>query len=135
MTIFHDFLKSHRLGVVSTTGPDGPQAALVGIAVTADLKLIFDTVESTRKFANLMRNPACAVVAGWEGEQTLQYEGTAERVGSHADNPVLAPYFAAWPDGIERLGWAGIAHFVITPKWLRFSDFGQTPPRIETWRP
>ncbi len=134
MTVFYDFLKDKRLGVISTLGAEGPQSALVGIAATPDLALIFDTVESSRKFANLKRYPACSFVVGWEDERTLQYEGFAERVESRADNPALAAYFAAWPDGVDRLNWAGIAHFVVRPLWLRYSDFDATPPRIEVWR-
>ncbi len=135
MTVFYDFLRDKKLGVISTLGPEAPQSALVGIAATPDLRLIFDTVETSRKFANLMRYPACSFVIGWKGEQTLQYEGFAERVTSHADNPDLAAYFAAWPDGVDRLNWPGIAHFVVTPLWLRYSDFAQNPPRIEELRP
>ncbi len=135
MSVFYEFLKDKTLGVVSTLGPEAPQSALVGIAVTPDLKLVFDTVETSRKFANLRRYPACSFVIGLEGEQTLQYEGVAEQTPSTADNPELAAYFAAWPDGIARLGWAGITHFVVTPSWLRYSDFAQNPPRIEEWRP
>lgn len=133
MSVFFEFLNSKRLAVLSTQGDSGPQSALIGIAVTPNLEILFDTTEATRKFANLSRNPACALVAGWEDEQSLQYEGRARRIDSRAENPELAPYFAAFPDGIERLNWTGICHFAIAPAWIRFSDFARTPPRIETW--
>jgi len=44
------FIAPHKLAVVSTVTADGrPQSALVGIAVTENLQLIFDTLRSTRK--------------------------------------------------------------------------------------
>ena len=43
-----EFLRQHRLAAVSTTRPDAsPQAAVIGIAVTEALDIIFDTL--TRK--------------------------------------------------------------------------------------
>jgi hypothetical protein len=46
----HAFMAKFRYGVVSSIGSDGmPQSALVGIAVTPALEIIFDTVRSSRK--------------------------------------------------------------------------------------
>jgi hypothetical protein len=39
-------------------------------------------------------------------------------------------YLSVWPDGRERLEWQGLTHLVITPHWIRFSDFDQSPPAI-----
>jgi hypothetical protein len=48
------FLRHHRIAVEATVGADGaPQAAVVAIAVTDGLELIFDTLEGTQKYANL----------------------------------------------------------------------------------
>lgn len=59
------FIKEHKLGVLSTIGPTGaPQSALVGIGVTAELEIVFDTVKSSRKYGNLIANPAAAFVVG-----------------------------------------------------------------------
>jgi Pyridoxamine 5'-phosphate oxidase len=47
------FLRPHRLGVVATMSPDGePQSAVVGIAVTEELEIVFDTLSTTRKCRN-----------------------------------------------------------------------------------
>ena len=40
-------------------------------------------------------------------------------------------YFEACPDGPEREKWPDIAYVRVRPRWIRFSDFGQTPARIE----
>ena len=48
-----DFIATNRLGVLSTIGPKGePQSALVGMAVTPEFEIVFDTVKKSRKFAN-----------------------------------------------------------------------------------
>ena len=52
------FLRKHRLGVQSTGSSSGdPQAAVVGIAVTSELEIVFDTVDTSRKCRNLRANP------------------------------------------------------------------------------
>jgi pyridoxine/pyridoxamine 5'-phosphate oxidase len=71
------------LGVLSSLGPMGaPQSALVGIAITPELEIIFDTVEKSRKFANIARDPRVAFLIGWQGEVTVQYEGVARQISS-----------------------------------------------------
>jgi pyridoxamine 5'-phosphate oxidase-like protein len=125
------FLDACSLGVVSTLGPAGePQSALVGIAVTPQLEIIFDTVEKSRKFGNLMRDGRAALVAGWQGEITVQLEGTTRRISSTELGPYHETYFRKFSDGPARLKWEGIAYFVITPRWLRYSNYNQSPPEI-----
>ena len=72
------FLSSCKLGVLGSVSPEGvPQAALVGIAVTKELEIIFDTLDTTRKYRNLAANCRASFVVGWEGEKTVQFEGEA----------------------------------------------------------
>jgi pyridoxine/pyridoxamine 5'-phosphate oxidase len=131
----YSFIAGCRYGVVSSVAEDGtPQSALVGIAVTPALEIIFDTVSSSRKYRNLVARPACTFVVGWAGEQTVQYEGVAELPGGAELKRFQDVYFAAWPDGPARMSWAGIAYFVVRPKWIRYSDFEQRPPLIEEMR-
>ena len=121
--------------MLSSNGPSGtPQSALVGFAATEDLEIIFDTVKSSRKYANLIARPACSFVFGWAGEQTVQYEGTAEELGGTELQRYQQIYFRAWPDGPARLSWPGIVYFVVRPKWVRYSDFDQSPPLIQEFR-
>jgi hypothetical protein len=107
-----------------------PQSALIGIAVSPKLEIIFDTVKSSRKYPNLIGNPRCSLVIGWENEQTLQYEGIAGEPTGEELSRCQKIYFATWPDGPARLGWPGLTHFVVRPTWLRYSDFNQSPPQI-----
>ena len=126
------FLSSHKLGVLSSIGgANTPQSALVGIAVTAELELIFDTVKTTRKYPNLKARPRCSFVIGWAAEQTVQYEGEAEELSGPELQRRQETYFRVWPDGPSRLSWPGIVYFVVKPRWIRYSDFAQDPPLIQ----
>ncbi len=122
--LVYKFIEARKYGVISSIGPSGePQSALVGIAVSAELEIVFDTVKTSRKFPNLKADPRIAVVIGWEGEQTVQYEGVAVEPEDGELLRAKAVYFAAWPSGVERQKWPGIAYFLIRPTWLRYSDF------------
>jgi hypothetical protein len=70
-------------------------------------------------------------VIGWEGEQTVQYEGEAFLPKSSELERYKQIYFATWPDGPARQSWPGIAYFIVRPRWIRYSDFDRTPPLIE----
>jgi hypothetical protein len=129
-----EFLRAHSLAVQATVSrASGPQAAVVGFIVTDGFELFFDTVESTRKAGNLRRNPAIAFVIGGlaEGdERTVQYEGLVDEPAGPELERLQERYFARFPDGPARLSWPGIVYFRVRPRWLRFSDFGATPPEI-----
>ena len=125
------FLDSRGLGVLSSLGAAGvPQSALVGIAVTPELEIVFDTVEKSRKFVNIARDPRVAFVVGWQGEITVQYEGIARRISSTELGSYHEIYFRKFPDGPARLKWEGITYYVVMPKWIRYSDYNQAPPEI-----
>ena len=126
------FITQNKLAVLGYTGEASKsQSALVGIAVTPQLEIIFDTVKSSRKYKNLISRPACSFVIGWIGEQTLQYEGEAEELSGPILEHYQKIYFRAWPDGPARLSWPGIVYFMVRPCWIRYSDFDQNPPLIQ----
>jgi hypothetical protein len=134
-TAIHAFMAGFRYGVVSSIAADGsPQSALVGIAVTPQLEIVFDTVKSSRTYPNLMARPRCSFVVGWGDEQTVQYEGLAVEPQGAELKRCQEAYFAVWPDGPSRLSWPGIAYFVVRPLWLRYSDFDLSPPQIVEMR-
>ena len=126
------FMAGYRYGVVSSIAANRvPQSALVGIAVTPELEIVFDTLNSTRKYKNLIKRPSCSFVVGWGGEKTIQYEGTAAEPKGAELERCQEVYFAVWPDGLARMSWPGITYFVVRPKWVRYSDYDQNPPLIE----
>lgn len=132
---FYEFLSGYRYGVVSSVASDGsPQSALVGIAITPKLEIIFDTVKATRKYPNLIARPRCSLVIGWGGEQTVQYEGLAYEPEGDALEQFQELYFKTWPDGPTRLSWPGIVLMAVKPVWLRYSDFLSMPPHVAELR-
>lgn len=123
-----DFIGFCDLAVVGYLSPEGsPQSAVLALAVTPELEIVFDTVRNSRKYANLKARPQCSV-AMWIGEVTVQYEGIAEETDS---DRYKEAYFKKLPDGRDRLSWPGITYFVVRPKWIRYSDFNARPPKIE----
>jgi hypothetical protein len=128
------FLRTQRFAVQASHNASGStQAALVGIAVTDSLEIVFDTVGSTRKARNLLANPRAAlVIGGWlpGDERTVQYEGIADRPTGDELDRLKAVYFSAWPDGVSRSAWPGLVYIRVRPTWIRYSDFNRAPSLV-----
>ena len=115
------------------SGSHAPQAAVVGIAVSDDFEIVFDTLHGSRKAANLRANPSIAFVIGGmhdRGVRSVQYEGTADIPSGDELIRVREIYFEVFPDGRERLAWPGVIHVRVTPTWVRYSSYDPTPPLI-----
>ncbi|MHB1298199.1 MAG: pyridoxamine 5'-phosphate oxidase family protein [Gemmatimonadaceae bacterium] len=129
-----DLLRTQRVAVQASIGPGGRvQAALIGIAVTDSLEIVFDTLETTRKAQNLRGEPTIAlVVGGWitGDERTVQYEGFADEPTGQERDRIKKVYFDAWPDGRSRQSWTGLVYVRVRPTWIRFSDFNRSPPFV-----
>jgi len=128
------FMRSHKYVVQASVSPNASaQAAVVGVAVTDAFEIVFDTIDSTRKAANLLRNPRVAfVIGGWTpgGERTIQYEGAVDRPQGAELERLKEVYYAAFPEGRNRLSWPGIVYLRARPTWIRYSDFNQDPALI-----
>ena len=131
------FLRSRRYAVQSSVHDGGaPQSAIVGIAVSDEFEIIFDTLSTTRKGQNLRRRPDIAFVIGsLEGtdERTVQYEGIADEPQGAERARLAELYFTIFPDGRERQEWPGLTYIRATPRWLRYSDYNVNPPLILEW--
>jgi general stress protein 26 len=127
-----NFISKHKFAVLATSNENhNPEAALIGFAVTRDLKIILDTVTTSRKFGNILTNPSVALVIGWKSEQTVQYEGIAKIATENELNELLKVYFNVFPKGKERIdNWTDLTYICIEPRWIRYSDFN-IPQRIE----
>lgn len=123
------------MAVLATASEDGrPEAAVVGIAVTPELEIVFDTVRASRKYSNLIVQPRVAIVIGWKNEITTQYEGEAVELRGAEDNVYREAYYAVFPEGRERAAtWEGLVHFVVRPRWIRYSNYN-APVVIEEMR-
>ena len=129
-----EFLRSRRYAVQSSLHPSGaPQSAVVGIAVSDDFEIVFDTLATSRKGQNLRRRAEIAFVIGsLEGidERTVQYEGRADEPTGAERARLKQLYFGVFPDGRERQTWPGLTYIRATPTWLRYSDYNLDPPDI-----
>jgi hypothetical protein len=128
------FMRTHRVAVqASVTASATAQAAVVGIAITDQFEVVFDTLGSSRKAANLRANPSIALVMGGRlpgDERTVQYEGMADEPQGDERDRLKAVYYDVYPDGRDRLSWPGLTYVRVRPTWIRYSDFGQPTPLI-----
>jgi hypothetical protein len=133
------FLRSHPLAVQTSVSPTvAPQAAVVGIVVTEQFEVFFDTHETTRKIHNLRRNPKIAFVIGGltkGDERSVQYEGVADEPAGTELDRLKELYFASFPDGRDRQRWPGLVYVRARPTWLRYSDYNRTPPVVIEFGP
>jgi hypothetical protein len=133
-----EFLRSHRLAVQASVSPNaGPQAAVVGFAISDQFEIVFDTLETTRKAQNLRKDTRIALVIGGltaGDERTVQYEGVADEPTGTELGRLKEIYYAAYPDGPDRATWRGLIYIRAKPKWLRYSDYSQNPPEIVEFR-
>lgn len=129
-----EFLRGHRWAVQTSVSPSGaPQAALVGVVVTDELEVFFDTLDTTRKMQNLRNNCKIAfVIGGWNDrdERTVQYDGVADEPGGSELERLKNLYFLQFPDGPQRQSWPGLVYVRARPTWIRYSDFTCSPPEI-----
>jgi uncharacterized protein YhbP (UPF0306 family) len=127
-------VRRQRFAIQASVSPMAtPQAAVVGVVVTDDFELFFDTLDTTRKMRNLRQNPKIAFVIGGtvEGdERTVQYEGVADEPRGSELEGLKAIYFNRFPDGPLRQTWPGLVYVRVRPTWIRFSDFNVVPPEI-----
>lgn len=124
------YMRLHRYAVVATIGADGgPQSSLVSIASTDALEIVFDTLSSSRKHANLQRDHRIAATFSGPDEQTLQIEGIALPVAStgSADYAYREAYYDIWPDGRDRALLPDVVYWRIAPRWARYSDYFRGP--------
>lgn len=128
------FMRENRYAVVSTISANGrPQSATVGVVVTDQLEVFFDTLAPSRKAVNLQTNPHIAVVLGSlepGSTKTVQYEGIADQPTGPELATLVEQYLTKFPAGVERQSWPGITYFRVRPTWARYSDFSQIPPEI-----
>lgn len=125
-----EFLKRHTLAVIATTHPNGtPAAAVIDFSVRDEMEIVFDTFSHTRKYGNLIRNPAVAFVIGWDENVTVQFEGLAEPVPDIDVARYQRDHLERVPEEREFIE-RGAIIFRVRPRWIRYSDFTSDPATI-----
>ncbi len=128
--------KTPKLCTLATVNSQGkPESALMAYAILSEvnLTLVLSTRTGTRKWGNLKNNSQLSLVFG-SGfrEATVQYEGIAKLV----DNPESFKtyedvYFSQNPETLQFKGLPELGFIVVTPKWIRFTNYTLNPPDIE----
>ncbi|HTQ14202.1 MAG TPA: pyridoxamine 5'-phosphate oxidase family protein [Rhizomicrobium sp.] len=119
------YIRRIACGVVSTVDKSGaPEAAFVFLAVTPGLEIVFETLNTARKFRNVARDPRVALVIGWEDDTSLQIEGLAGEPDEFALEELKPVYYETCPQNRGHLGWPGLTYLRVKPRWLRFSNYG-----------
>ena len=130
---FAAFVRAQGCAVVATVAPSGgPEAALVGMAALDDGTLIFDASDDSRKVHNLRENARVAVVAGTEGDVTVQIEGAATIASGASRELHGAAYNEQFP-GSRALD-PGFAVVVVRPEWVRVYDASVRPAFVSEAR-
>ena len=131
------FLRRHPYAVQSSVSPAGtPQAAVVGVVVSDSFDVVFDTLRGSRKGRNLAVNSALALTFGSvsaDASRTVQMEGAADIIDPASHAALVAMYLTAFPDGRERQRQPDLIYVRVRPRWLRDSDYGVHPPRVNQW--
>ncbi len=129
-----EFLKGQRLAVLaSVSEAGGPHAAMIGIAVTDQFELLFDTLETTRKARDLLRDPRVAmVIGGWSpgAERTVQYEGIVDEPRGEELERLRAVAYRAYPDGRALASGRRVILLRARPTWIWYSDFTLDPVEV-----
>jgi hypothetical protein len=129
-----EFMRRSLYAVEATVSPTRePQGALVGIVVTDTFEVFFDTLRTSRKAKNLLRDPAIALVFGNTGDNadtTVQYEGIADAPEGGELERLQQLYFERFPDGRGRQRLPDVTYFRVKPLWIRYSSFAADPPEI-----
>jgi hypothetical protein len=119
--------------VASVSATGAAQAAVVGVVVSDDLEIFFDTLDTTRKAVNLRARPRAAAVLGSmapDAKVTVQVEGAADEPRGTDLERLKELYFERFLDGPTRQAWKGLIYVRVRPTWIRMSDYSADPPRI-----
>jgi Pyridoxamine 5'-phosphate oxidase len=128
------FMRAERHATVASVSVTGAaQAAIVGVVVSDDFEIFFDTLDNTRKALNLRARPRAAVVLGSvaaDAKFTVQVEGAADEPRGTDLERLKELYFERFLDGPTRQAWRGLIYVRVRPTWLRLGDHAQDPPRV-----
>lgn len=96
-----EYLRTHNVATLATTGPDGPWASAV-FYVSDGFTLEFLSSPRSRHARNLAENPRCAAAIhedyrGWSKIQGIQIEGVVQGLSGPRKAAALARYEAKFP--------------------------------------
>ena len=128
----YNFVHKQRIATLATVDHSNkPEASVIEFGDTPELEIIFDTLSKTyRKYKNLKKNPAVAMVIGWEDNITVQYEGTAREISGEEAEKYKNIFFEKTPEAKKWDINPEIRYFVVKPKFVRYADYDGKPYKI-----
>ena len=118
--------------VIATVSADGkPEAATVGFSCDENMRIVICTNINTRKAVNMRDNHSVALVVGFEGSCTVQYEGIARKTSVKELGLRLEQHYAKIPSARRFAEDEDQGYYIITPTWLRFTDYTKAPSTFE----
>ncbi len=122
---FCSFLKNETYCVISTvTSESHSESAFVAFSENNDLEIMIGTSKKSRKFRNIVHNPAVSIVFGFDGEKTLQYEGVARVPNEEELEKRLVSHFRKHPGATKYQDDLNQTYIIIEPRWARISASG-----------
>jgi len=126
------FIKSQDLCILSTASKSGKtESAVMAFATDDDIVIYMSTENTTRKFKNLLENNFVSVIiGGLKNDPSVQLDGNAKVLTG--DEAVKGKSFmlSLHPELKDYFNSPTSMFFIITPAWLRYSDFSQNPPEV-----
>lgn len=123
-----ELLHKTNLTVISTVSGDGmPESAVIEFGETESLELIFNTLNTSRKYKNLQKNPHVSFVIGWDDKITVQYEGIVSELNGKDLETYQETFFEKNPDAKKWAQVKEISFFKVMPAWIRYSDLNTHP--------
>lgn len=123
-----DFIKKHKIGVISTVGETFPESSVVDFVITDKFEIIFNTYVGSRKYRNLQKNRHISFVIGWEGLKTVQYEGLAYELFEEPLERVKEEHSRSF-DYVRLWKVDEMRYFKISPSWVKYSDYNTKPSK------
>lgn len=128
-----EFLDTQETCVLSTVSSDSwPMSATVGFSHDNEFEILIGTSNTTRKYHNLIHNSKVSIVVGVVSPRTVQIQGVAKEVDADDITSRLNLHFSKLPSAKTFYDSPDQRYFVVTPTWLRMTDYSQKPSIFET---
>lgn len=130
------FLATRLHGVISTVHADGSvESALVAISnAPDDVSITFATLDSTRKFSNIVRDPRVAFVVTDDESIEVQFEGRARVTEGHEREQCKNMHVTKNPRAAKHANVPGQQFISVEPTWIRYTDRTNDPHVSEELR-
>lgn len=126
-----NLLEENLFCVVSSVNSMGcSESAVVAFTSFSDLKIAFQTPNTTRKYRNIKLNQKVSIVVGWDEKKlvTVQYEGIArELIDEKEINEVRKHQLRKNLHSKKYAYLEENKYFLVEPSWVRYTDISKDP--------